>query len=304
MLELFDLEVGDRGATHVGHAHAEHQRVDEVPDHDVLAELRLRLRVPRIGVQRMVVHRDHAEEVVVGLGDGLARPVLVDVARLEVLEVPTERRSCVAMTTEASDRAPRRRQVRARAGYHPGLAGSPITATADDPSRPRRRPRLAAALVATRKSRNSSGASRRSPPSSCSPSPSGSSPRRPSASAAMTARRSPAPSARRPPAPRRRAPPPRCRRRRAARRSPTAIHSSVWVGGDSLAGSLGPSFGTIAGATGVVQPYFHSRVSSGLANPAFFNWPTLANKEMARLNPEIVVFIISTNDYWRQLRRR
>ena len=33
----------------------------------------------------------------------------------------------------------------------------------------------------------------------------------------------------------------------------------LWVGGDSLAGSLGPSLGTIAGATGVVQPYFDSR---------------------------------------------
>jgi hypothetical protein len=46
---------------------------------------------PRIRVQRVVVHRDHAEEVVVGLGDRLARPVPVDVTDLEVLEVPAER---------------------------------------------------------------------------------------------------------------------------------------------------------------------------------------------------------------------
>jgi hypothetical protein len=71
----------------------------------------------------------------------------------------------------------------------------------------------------------------------------------------------------------------------------------VWVGGDSLAGSLGPAFGTIAGATGVVQPYFHSRVSSGLSNPGFVDWPALATKEMASVNPDVVVFIISTNDY-------
>ena len=71
----------------------------------------------------------------------------------------------------------------------------------------------------------------------------------------------------------------------------------VWVGGDSLAGSLGPAFGTIAGSTGVVQPYFHSRVSSGLANPGFVDWPALATKEMATVNPDIAVFIISTNDY-------
>ena len=71
----------------------------------------------------------------------------------------------------------------------------------------------------------------------------------------------------------------------------------LWVGGDSLAGALGPALGTVTGATGVVQPYFHSRVSSGLANPTFVDWPTLGAKEMAAVTPEIVVFIISTNDY-------
>lgn len=71
----------------------------------------------------------------------------------------------------------------------------------------------------------------------------------------------------------------------------------LWVGGDSLAGSLGPALGALAGATGVVQPYFDSRVSSGLANPGFFDWPKHAAKEMARLDPEIVVFIIGANDF-------
>src|SRR4051794_14678260 len=71
----------------------------------------------------------------------------------------------------------------------------------------------------------------------------------------------------------------------------------LWVGGDSLAGSLGPSLGKLAGATGVVQPYFDSRVSSGLADPGFFDWPDHATEEMARLDPEVVVFIIGTNDW-------
>ena len=71
----------------------------------------------------------------------------------------------------------------------------------------------------------------------------------------------------------------------------------LWVGGDSLAGTLGPSLGKIAGATGVVQPYFDSRVSSGLADPGFFDWPDHATTEMARLDPEVVVFIIGTNDW-------
>ena len=76
----------------------------------------------------------------------------------------------------------------------------------------------------------------------------------------------------------------------------TADPLRLWVGGDSLAGSLGPALGTITGATGVVQPYFDSRVSSGLSSPGFFDWPEHATVEMARLDPEIVVFIIGTND--------
>jgi hypothetical protein len=71
----------------------------------------------------------------------------------------------------------------------------------------------------------------------------------------------------------------------------------LWVGGDSLAGSLGPELGKLEGATGVVQPYFDSRVSSGLSDPGFFDWPDHATTEMARLDPEIVVFIIGTNDW-------
>jgi hypothetical protein len=71
----------------------------------------------------------------------------------------------------------------------------------------------------------------------------------------------------------------------------------LWIGGDSLAGSLGPTLGTIAGATGVIQPYFDSRVSSGLTSPNFFDWPSHAETEMARLDPEVAVFIIGANDY-------
>ena len=71
----------------------------------------------------------------------------------------------------------------------------------------------------------------------------------------------------------------------------------LWIGGDSLAGSLGPGLGRIAADTGVVAPVYESRVSSGLANPGFFNWPKRATSELARLKPEAVAFIIGTNDY-------
>ena len=71
----------------------------------------------------------------------------------------------------------------------------------------------------------------------------------------------------------------------------------LWIGGDSLAGSLGPGLGKIAADTGVVAPVYESRVSSGLANSGFFNWPKRATSELARLNPEAIAFIIGTNDY-------
>ncbi len=71
----------------------------------------------------------------------------------------------------------------------------------------------------------------------------------------------------------------------------------VWIGGDSLAGTLGPSLGTLAGSTGVAQAEFDSRASSGLADPGFFNWPLHATESMATLNPETVVFIMGTNDW-------
>ncbi len=70
----------------------------------------------------------------------------------------------------------------------------------------------------------------------------------------------------------------------------------LWIGGDSLAGSLGPSLGATTGASGVVAPRFDSRVSSGLNSPTFFDWPKHATEEMAKRDPEAVVFIIDAND--------
>ncbi len=70
----------------------------------------------------------------------------------------------------------------------------------------------------------------------------------------------------------------------------------LWIGGDSLAGSLGPSLGTTTAESGVVAPRFDSRVSTGLASPGFFDWPKHAAEEMAKRDPEAVVFIIDTND--------
>src|SRR2546421_3372184 len=70
----------------------------------------------------------------------------------------------------------------------------------------------------------------------------------------------------------------------------------LWIGGDSLAGSLGPSLGQRAGSTGVVQPVFDSRVSSGLLSPGFVNWPQHGADDMSLYNPEVTVFIVGAND--------
>src|SRR6266508_5852649 len=70
----------------------------------------------------------------------------------------------------------------------------------------------------------------------------------------------------------------------------------LWIGGDSLAGSLGPSLGEVAGKTGVVQPVVDSRVSSGLLSRNFVNWPKRGGEDMFTYNPEVSVFIVGAND--------
>jgi hypothetical protein len=70
----------------------------------------------------------------------------------------------------------------------------------------------------------------------------------------------------------------------------------LWIAGDSLAGSIGPSLGEQTAATGVIAPRYDSRVSSGLLNPSFFDWPKHAQEQLTLLDPEAVVFVIGTND--------
>jgi hypothetical protein len=69
----------------------------------------------------------------------------------------------------------------------------------------------------------------------------------------------------------------------------------IWVGGDSLAGALGPSLGRMVGQTGVAQAYVDSRISTGLI-AGDINWNDEAAEELADIEPEVVVFMIGTND--------
>jgi hypothetical protein len=70
----------------------------------------------------------------------------------------------------------------------------------------------------------------------------------------------------------------------------------LWIGGDSLAGSLGPSLGEVTGKSGVVQPVLDSRVSSGLLSRDFVNWPKRGGEDMFTYNPEVTIFIVGAND--------
>lgn len=71
----------------------------------------------------------------------------------------------------------------------------------------------------------------------------------------------------------------------------------LWIAGDSIAHSVGTGLGKRAAGTGVVAPVYESRVSSGLASPGFFDWPRRVGEELPRLDPEIVVFVMGTNDW-------
>jgi hypothetical protein len=70
----------------------------------------------------------------------------------------------------------------------------------------------------------------------------------------------------------------------------------LWVGGDSIAGEIGPALGKIAGATGVVHTQVDYKVSSGLASNDIRDWYARGLMQMAQYNPEVVVFEIGTND--------
>ena len=70
----------------------------------------------------------------------------------------------------------------------------------------------------------------------------------------------------------------------------------LWIAGDSLAFATGQALGNQTATTGVVKPVYDARVSSGLSQPQFFNWPEHAKKETARLDPDAVVFVIGAND--------
>jgi hypothetical protein len=85
MGQTFDLKICDSCAADVRDAHSEHQRIDKVSDNHILAMDGFILSKPFVGVKWVMIHRDHAKEMVISFGNGLAWPVSVHVAYLKIL---------------------------------------------------------------------------------------------------------------------------------------------------------------------------------------------------------------------------
>jgi hypothetical protein len=76
--------------------------------------------------------------------------------------------------------------------------------------------------------------------------------------------------------------------------------ATIFVAGDSLSAEFGTSLYRIAASSHVYRAAGDGavdfKVSSGLARPDYFNWPAELTRQVSRLNPEIVVLMLGSND--------
>lgn len=70
----------------------------------------------------------------------------------------------------------------------------------------------------------------------------------------------------------------------------------VLIVGDSDAGTFGPYLQQLLDATNIVDTEVDYKVSSGLARPDFFDWPTALEEKVPASDPEIVVVTFGGND--------
>lgn len=71
----------------------------------------------------------------------------------------------------------------------------------------------------------------------------------------------------------------------------------AWSDGDSTSYFMTVALFQLLGQRGGVPVRGADyKISSGLANPGFFNWPAYLESEMAAYDPEIVVFMVGAND--------
>ena len=79
--------------------------------------------------------------------------------------------------------------------------------------------------------------------------------------------------------------------------APTAATpATLLIAGDSEAGTFGPYLETLMNQTGVVVTKLDYKVSSGLARPDFFDWPSHFTQLLPTVNPDIVVVTFGGND--------
>lgn len=71
---------------------------------------------------------------------------------------------------------------------------------------------------------------------------------------------------------------------------------TVFIVGDSDAGTFGPYLQTLLDGTGIVETQLDYKVSSGLARPDFFDWPAEIDRKLPEVNPDIVVATFGGND--------
>ena len=81
----------------------------------------------------------------------------------------------------------------------------------------------------------------------------------------------------------------------------SAAHpATIFVAGDSLSFEFGTSLYRIAAGRHIYRAAGDGtvdfKVSSGLARPDYFSWPAELSHQIARLNPEIVVLMLGSND--------
>jgi len=78
---------------------------------------------------------------------------------------------------------------------------------------------------------------------------------------------------------------------------PTAdAPASVYIVGDSDAGTFGPYLQSLLDSTNIVDTELNYKVSSGLARPDFFDWPAELEAKLPGVDPDVVVATFGGND--------
>jgi len=70
----------------------------------------------------------------------------------------------------------------------------------------------------------------------------------------------------------------------------------VYMAGDSFAEWIGADLTAYGQRSGPVTTSTDGKISSGLANPAFFDWPARLTQAMATNKPDVVVIVLGAND--------